>query len=391
MSYVDFVRRTATVVVIVAVTVLSIVILWNIRSFLLVAFTGWVLSVALDMPIARLQEMGLRRGYAILITMAGTFFVIGLLITLILPPILGETANLVDDLPQLAEDSVMRYEEFYNDNDSLQRFLPEFTLDDYEALFEAEDDPTPTDDNKTEPMLEIGSVFSSAVPILGGIGSLLGDIVANLFLVFFLTLYFVLDPLPYYKGLLAIVPKEREARLLELINEVRRIVTVWLGALVVSITAQALMVIFVLGVVLRVPNALALGLIAGISNIIPNIGFYLALIPVVIVTLSDDPRKVIPAIILYVIAGETEGKLISPKVVESGLSLPAGLVLVFQLIAGVYLGFFGILLAVPILAIIVAMIRELYVRDTLAKDGVPELEELADGKLVFATDADSKS
>jgi len=388
MSYLEFVRRTFTVVLITTLVVLSVIILWSIRSFILIAFTGWVISVALEMPIARLQKWGLPRGYSILITVIGVFVGLTLLITLILPPIFVQMGTLVDELPALAEEGVTRYEQFYNNRDYVQAFLPEFTLEDYQNLSEA--DVEFLEEAEVESAFQIDTIFNSAVPILGGIGSLIGDLVANLLLVLFITLYFILDPLPYYQAILSIFPKEQELRAVEIINEVRRIVTVWLGALVVSIFAQAVMVIGVLGIILQIPNALALGLIAGISNIVPNIGFYLALIPVIIVTAADDPQKLLPAIILYVIAGEIEGKVISPRVVANSLSLPAAFVLIFQLIAAVYLGFFGILLAVPLLAIMVMLVRELYVHDSLGKKGhLTDLHETADGKLVLTTPDES--
>jgi predicted PurR-regulated permease PerM len=194
----------------------------------------------------------------------------------------------------------------------------------------------------------------------------------------FITLYFLLDPIPYYKGIVYLVPKDREQRAVELLNNVRRIVVNWLGALIVSITAQATMVMITVGLIMQIPNALGLALLAGLSNIIPNLGFYLALIPVIVVTAAHDANKLPLVILFYIIGGEFEGKVITPRVVEHSLSLPAGLVLVFQLIAGAYLGFFGILLAVPILAIVMMLVKELYVFDALGKRG--QLSELVENE-----------
>jgi hypothetical protein len=90
------------------------------------------------------------------------------------------------------------------------------------------------------------------------------------------------------------------------------------------------------------------------------------------------------AIVAYIVIGEIENKLITPTVIKNELNIPAGLILLFQLIAGALMGFLGILLAVPILAIIITLIRELYVYDGLGKAGrVTHIVENAQGQLLL--------
>lgn len=365
MTYGEFVRRTFTAVFILVGIVTGIIVVWNIRSFILLAFTAWVLSVALDLPITRLHRRGLAKPYAVLITVIGFIITILLLSSLIFPPLVEQTVDLVSNLPETTRDAVRTYEDVYQDSSLMQRVMPEFTLEDYDELID------PGDDNRGDQPavmeIDIPRLLGSAVPILGGIGGFVTDLLANLLLVVFLTIYFIIDPIPYYRGIVALAPAGKELRVIEIFNEIRRIVTVWLGALMVAMTTQATLVMISLGLILQIPNALALALIAGLANIIPNLGFYLALIPVIVVTAAHDPGKLIPAIVLYVIGGEFESKLVTPQFVKAELALPAGLVLIFQLVAAAYLGFFGLLLAVPILAIIISLIRELYVVDTLGK------------------------
>jgi hypothetical protein len=66
------------------------------------------------------------------------------------------------------------------------------------------------------------------------------------------------------------------------------------------------------------------------------------------------------------------------------LNIPAGLILLFQIIAGAVMGFLGILLAVPILAILITLVRELYVYDGLGKKGrVTLVTETDSGQLAL--------
>lgn len=375
MTYTDFIRRTFTVVFITVGIVLGFIVLWSIRQFLLITFTGWVISVALDLPIARMQHWGIPKAPAALVTVFGLGLVIFLIFSLVFPPLISQLVDLVDNLPETTREAVVSYEDFYNDNSSVQGILPKFTLEDYDDLIDPDDG---VERGEGQIPFDLSDIAGSAVPILGGIGSFVGDLLANFLIIVFITLYFLLDPIPYYKGVVYLVPRDREQRAVELLNNVRHIVVNWLGALIVSITAQATMVMITVGLIMQVPNALGLALLAGLSNIIPNLGFYLALIPVIVVTAAHDASKLPLVILFYIIGGEFEGKVITPRVVEHSLSLPAGLVLVFQLIAGAYLGFFGILLAVPILAIVMMLIKELYVFDALGKRG--QLSELVENE-----------
>jgi predicted PurR-regulated permease PerM len=144
-------------------------------------------------------------------------------------------------------------------------------------------------------------------------------------------------------------------------------------------------VIIGLGLILQVPNAVALGVLAGLGNIIPYIGYYAALIPIAIFALaSSGPVTMLLAILIYFIVGEIENKLVTPTVVKHELNIPPGLILLFQIIAGALMGFLGILLAVPILAILITLIRELYVYDGLGKRGrVTQVTETATGQVAL--------
>lgn len=368
MSYIEFTRRTLTAVLIVAIVFVGLIALWTLRSILLIGFTCWVISVALSIPIAKLEHRGLQRGYAVLITLIGTILIFVLVVFLVFPPLIAQVVDLIEGLPQAAEDAVRGYESFRAADTQRERFLPEFTFDDYKELLKG-DSNTPLSRD-----FDWTSLARSTLPILGGVGSFLGDIFANFFIIVIITIYLLLDPMSYYRGILAVVPKHREARVLEIINELRRVVAAWLSALAVSVSATAIMIAGAMGLILGIPNAIALGVIAGLGTVIPYLGYYIALIPILVFTGADDAAKLPLAFIFYIIIGEIESKAITPQVVKSELNIPAGIVLLFQLVAASQLGFFGILLAVPILAISIALIRELYVYDVLnKKNQVPQI------------------
>jgi len=403
MSYGEFVRRSVTLIAIIVITYFLIVAIVDLANILIIVFTCWVLAVGLNHAILRFRRLGMPKWLAVLSTVINLFAVIALTLIVIIPPFIEQGGNLINDLPDAVEDIVQRYDDWLDENPDLAEYLPEFTVEDYRELFNTTVDDvfgssTEIDGAQEESSvnneirraaldLDFGQLIQSALPLLGGISSLVGSILANLTIIILITSYLLFDPLVYYRPIIAVVPRDKEKRAVEIISKIRSAVVSWMGALFIAIAFTSTMVALAMGVILQLPNAIALGVIAGLGTFIPNVGYYIGLIPIIIFTLAADPVKVIPAAILYWGINEFEGKIVSPNVIRNQLSIPAGVVIPFQLIAASVFGFFGILLAVPMLAIFVILWQELYVYDTLEKRGhSPKLIETIDGELILLDD-----
>ncbi|MBV7337894.1 AI-2E family transporter [Chloroflexi bacterium TSY] len=89
------------------------------------------------------------------------------------------------------------------------------------------------------------------------------------------------------------------------------------------------------------------------------------LIPIVIFALATRPEWLLIYIIAYLLIQLLESNVITPYIVKSELDIPSGALLVFQLIAATIFGALGLLLAVPMLAICITLVRELYSKDLL--------------------------
>ncbi|MCX7839570.1 MAG: AI-2E family transporter, partial [Anaerolineae bacterium] len=110
--------------------------------------------------------------------------------------------------------------------------------------------------------------------------------------------------------------------------------------------------------ILGVPNALVLGLLAGLLEVVPNLGPVLAMIPAVLVALlrgstlwAIDP--VVFALIVvgaYFVIQQLENHLIVPKVIGSSVDLPPVVVIIGALAGASLAGVLGIFLAAPMLA-----------------------------------------
>ncbi|HEX2906659.1 MAG TPA: AI-2E family transporter [Phototrophicaceae bacterium] len=376
MSYAEFLRRSVSFIFIVVLAVLLAVLAIRLAPILVIGLLCWIISIGLGIPINYFRRRGLHRGTAVGVTFLLVAIVLALFTVLILPPLIGQANNILAELPVAAETVVREYDRVRTETPILTNILPPFTVADYRNLSEIQEDTQP---------LDTTALARSTLPVLANIGGFFGNILVNLFLITFISIYFVLDPLVYYRIILAFVPRQHEQRAADILNQVRDTVVIWISAMVLEVTITAVMVAFALGVLLHIPNAVALGALAGLGNIIPYVGYWAALVPILIFALAvGGPLTALLAFVAYFVIGMIEANIILPANIGSRLKLPAGLVLLSQAAGAALLGFWGVLLAVPVLAILMVLIRELVVFDVLDKrHRVPLIQETPDGQILL--------
>ena len=104
--------------------------------------------------------------------------------------------------------------------------------------------------------------------------------------------------------------------------------------------------------ILKMPYAMLVSVIVGVTNVIPFFGPFLGAIPSAILILLDDPMKCLYFVIMILIIQQLDGNVIGPKVVGSAIGLNSFWVLIAVLVGGGLFGFFGMALGVPIFAVI---------------------------------------
>ncbi|MHB1376587.1 MAG: AI-2E family transporter [Candidatus Humimicrobiaceae bacterium] len=125
--------------------------------------------------------------------------------------------------------------------------------------------------------------------------------------------------------------------------------------LLVSLIVGTLCTIILL--ILRVDFAILLGFVAGIFNLIPFLGPLVGVIPAALIALYISPLKALLVVILFIAVHQIDNYFISPNIMKHQVGVHPGLI-IFSLIAGGALfGMFGLLLAVPTVAIIQEVLR----------------------------------
>lgn len=108
------------------------------------------------------------------------------------------------------------------------------------------------------------------------------------------------------------------------------------------------------------PYGLLLGVIAGLTNIIPYVGPYIGIAPSLIVAFTKSPVQVVYVIIVVVIVQQVDGNLIYPNIIGRTLKIHPLTIIILLLAAGNIAGILGMILAIPFYAVVRTVVVYLY-------------------------------
>ena len=114
--------------------------------------------------------------------------------------------------------------------------------------------------------------------------------------------------------------------------------------------------------IMGLPYAILISVIVGVTNIIPFFGPYIGAIPSAIILLTVSPMSCLMFVIFIVILQQVDGNIIGPKILGSSTGLSGIWVLFSILLFGGLFGFVGMIIGVPVFAVIYDLIRQLIIR-----------------------------
>jgi predicted PurR-regulated permease PerM len=200
--------------------------------------------------------------------------------------------------------------------------------------------------------LAASPALSNPEPVLKNLAAWGGVVLKSLlefFVVLVVAIYFIADGERVYKWFLAFLPEIHRQKAELAGEEIATVVSHYMVGQVITSVLCALYAFGVL-VLLHVPNAVLLAVLAGVLDVLPLIGFFLFAIPAVALAFTVSPTTGALVAVLYVAYHIIENYFIVPKVYGDRLRLSALTVLVSCLAAGLVAGVVGVILVLPIVA-----------------------------------------
>lgn len=300
-----------------------------LKSVLLPFVIALVISYILNPVVAMLHKRKMPRTVAVLLI----YVVFSVLITVVLlnlvPMFVKQTKELKEHYPRMFIQAQQWTEEL-KDN----RFLPPSIRDGMKRSFQ-----------KAE------QVISTAIAnALNGIGETI-NMIFIAFIIPFLTFYMMKDFQLIEKAALAIVPPKHRGRTVELLEQIDRTLGNYIrGQLLVCVITGSLAYLgyWLIGL----PYPLLLASLVAVFNIIPFIGPFFGAIPAVLMASTVSLKMVLIVICVNIIVQLLENNVVSPQVVGRTLQLHPLFVIFALLVGGELAGIVGLILAVPVFAVI---------------------------------------
>jgi predicted PurR-regulated permease PerM len=352
MSFTEFFKRFLTVLLVLLVWAG----IWAARSTILMGFAAALIAVGISIPAGWLQRIGWQRKWALAAAVIGMLLLLLVLILWLVPRLLSEFVALLETIPDAVSALVASYNTLRDRSPFLTAALPAPPTLSTRAI-----DPV-----AARALLNrfLNAGLAIAPTLLGGIGDV-AAVLINLGFVLFIAIFFVIDPQSYVKASLFLMPERYHARAIDIWNQFYRTAHTWISTLMISISITMTLVWVILGLLLGMPNAIIVAVFAGLATFVPNIGAFLPVIPIVIFSLADDPGRMLILIPAYLLIQLTESNIITPSLIKAELNIPSGGLMLFQLLMTFAFGALGLLLAVPMLAILIVLVREIYSYDLL--------------------------
>ncbi|MGH2562421.1 MAG: AI-2E family transporter [Thermomicrobiales bacterium] len=320
--------RTMARVILLLVLIWLLLELW---STLLLVIVGLLLTAALYPAVTWLEKRGLTRGRAVAVIFFGLLALVSLLLLLVIPPMVEEGADFVEDLPAQVERTQGLLQDRYP---SVYTRLEEF------AQRQAEEGVSIP--------LPVPQVLSVGAGIITGL--------SNILIVVVITAYLLTGGGRIYRWLVRYLPNHYETRVRQTLPEISRAVSGYVAGQLALCTLFGIFTLAVLSIV-SVQQALFLALLAAIMDAIPMIGVVIATIPAVLMALVEGWVPALIVFTAYMLYQQLENYVLSPRIFGNRLQLSSFAILMAVLIGGQLLGILGIFLALPIAAAIPALER----------------------------------
>ncbi len=202
-----------------------------------------------------------------------------------------------------------------------------------------------------EPVQQTGEqVLASAGQAMGYVTSA-ANIIFMATAILLLALHWTLDGPRTIQSLLLLIPKGQHESIRELISAMETKVSFYLagqGVLCLVIGIMALVAYMLIGL----PNALLLALVAGVMEAVPMVGPLLGAIPAAVIALSIAPSKLIWVIVATLVIQQVENNLLVPRVMRKAVGVNPFVSLLAIFAFSTLFGIAGALMAIPIAAII---------------------------------------
>jgi len=306
----------------------------NAASILVLIFIAAFLAIGLNPAVSWLRRRGIRRGFAVAIV---TLVLLALLIggiTALIPPLVTQTNELIKNVPD--------YVSQLQRSQTIRELIVRYNIME-----------------KVTSAVNAGTIGNAVGGVVGGARLIFGTIF-NTLTVLVLTIYFMAAFDRLREAAYSLVPASRRSRVRLLTDEILTKVGAYMvGALAIAVLAGFSS--FVLAMILGLAYPFALAVVVAVCDLIPQIGATLGAIIVSLVGFASSLTAGLVCAGFFIIYQQVENYLVYPTVMRRSVKVSDVAAVVAALLGVALFGVVGALVAIPMVAAIQLIIREVVV------------------------------
>lgn len=311
--------------------------LLGIGSVLMLVVVSFFLAAGLNPSVEFLERRGLKRSLAVSVVIVAALGMVALFV-LAIGPVIGDQIKAITDNAPGWLDQLQRNQRIQDLNDE------------YDVI------------DKAKEKIADGDFLSSLFGGVLGFGLKIISALFNLFIILVLTLYFLASLKTTTGAIYQLAPASRRDRVASLGDKVIHNIGGYVsGAFIVALSAGITSLLFLSFTEIR-EYAVALAFVVAVLDVIPMIGATLGAVIVSAIAFATDIKTGIACVIFYVIYQQVENYVIYPRVMSKSVDLPGAVIVIAALVGAGLLGVVGALLAIPVAAAILLILREVVVR-----------------------------
>jgi predicted PurR-regulated permease PerM len=310
---------------------LGLYFFYEISTIVLVLLIALLFAVVLSGPVNFLARRGIPKVLGVLAVLGCFVVALWLASVAVIPVIQEQAEQFISDFPALL--------------DEVQALVASLGGTDLRSLLERGEE-TLSSNVTLASVLDLGRSITEGVSL--GLVS------------FIVTVYLVVHPTMLVDGFVSLFPAGRRERVRDVLGKMYQAVQKWfLGQLsaMVIIGVLTTIALYIIGI----PYAFFIGALSGILAFIPLVGTFISLIPQVILALAVDPVLVVWVVLSSIAIHQIEAHVIHPVVMSRAVTLHPVVVISAILIMGTLFHVIGLLLAVPLVAALSVLVRELWI------------------------------
>ncbi len=326
---------------------------YKITGVVLAFLLTILFSIILSAPVNYLHRRGLSRTWGMLAVLAAFAVALWIFGLAVVPAVEAQSSELVATFPTLVNEALGLF-------NRVQGF---FGLGASVSL-----------DGGSLSELGRRALTGNAVSTAAGVGLTLATAASLGVVVLIATIYMVIRPEPWVEGFVSLYPAGWRPKTREILSELYHTVQRWFIGQLAAMTFIAVFWAISLSLI-GVPFALLLGIFSGLVSFVPYLGATISVVLPLLLALISEPFTAVYVIIAFVIIQQIEGNILQPVLMSRAVDLHPALVVFAILTMGTLFGIVGVFLAVPLVAVVQVLVRELWVRrmDEVGTDPNPPL------------------